>query len=82
MNSGPVISRTSIFILSYLLEKLGLSWRLDPALAKNCVFLGSVGFIAYVAFEWAATRRSAARLAALEFYRNQFAPRPRRAAAR
>jgi hypothetical protein len=82
MSSGPVISRMSIFILSYILEKMGLSWPLDPALAKNCVFVATVGFIAYFAFEWGAARRAAARQAALEFFRHQFARPPRRVAAR
>ncbi|HTI50558.1 MAG TPA: hypothetical protein VL475_06395 [Planctomycetaceae bacterium] len=82
MSSGHVISRTSIFILSYILEKMGLSWHLDPALAKNCVFLGTIGLIAYVAFEFAASRRVAAQQAALQLFRNQFAHRNRCVAVR
>ena len=64
MNSAaPMISHMSIFILSYFLVHTAVSGRMPPALAIDFVLAGTIGFIAYVMFEWSATQQAADRAA-------------------
>jgi hypothetical protein len=60
MNTPPaLISRMSIFILSFFLVHTGVAiHRLPPPFAVNCVLVGTVGFIAYFGLEFAAFQRS------------------------
>lgn len=59
MNSSEsLISRTSIVILSYYLVQLGIALRSNPPVALNCVLVGTIGFISYVALQRAAFLRS------------------------
>lgn len=55
---APLISNMSVFIFSYFLVNAGVSNRLPPNSAVNCVLIGTVGFIAYFAFEWTAHLRT------------------------
>jgi hypothetical protein len=55
---APVISRLSICILSFALVQMGLTHRMSPPLAVNCVLAGTAGFIAYVGLKWSAFLRS------------------------
>lgn len=48
---GPLISRMSIFILSYFLVQTGFAQRLSHPAAANCILVGCVGFIAYASAE-------------------------------
>lgn len=57
-DSAPVISRTSICILSFILVTTGLGQAINPQLAINCVLAGTAGFIAYVGLKWSAFLRS------------------------
>jgi hypothetical protein len=59
-DSEPMISRMSIFIFSYFLVNAGVSNRLPPAMALTCVLFGTIGFVAYFAFEWSASIRCCA----------------------
>lgn len=58
--SAPMISNMSTFIFSYFLVHAGVSNRLPPETAVNCVLIGTIGFIAYFAFEWSASLRNTA----------------------
>jgi hypothetical protein len=59
----PMISRTSIFIISYALENMGLGHKFPPGTAELFIVLGAFGFIAYIATEVVASRRAAQKAA-------------------
>lgn len=52
-----MISHMSIFILSYFLVHTGVSGRMPPPIALDFVLAGTIGFIAYVMFEWSSNER-------------------------
>ena len=58
MNSThPLISRTSICILSFILVQSGLMQRVNPHLALHCVLVGTAGLIGYVGLKWSSMVR-------------------------
>jgi hypothetical protein len=55
---GPLVSRMSIFILSYYLVHIGLTWPVPHAHGANAILVGCVGLIAYVATDLTALLRN------------------------
>jgi hypothetical protein len=55
---APVISRSTICILSFVLVTMGLGPAMNPPLAVHCVLAGTAGFFAYVGLKWLAFLRS------------------------
>lgn len=56
-DTHPLISRTSICILSFILVQSGLMQRVNPQLAMQCVLVGTAGLIGYVGLKWSSMVR-------------------------
>ena len=56
-DAHPLISRTSICILSFILVQGGLMQRVDPHQALHCVLVGTAGLIGYVGLKWSSMVR-------------------------